>query len=306
MGEITEHFWQAQRLAQRWPDARRRVASAIRAGGRDLCCNGQFDGGGARASASPSRSARAAPVRLNYPTLLAEELRLTLFDATCSGATTEHILGPWGEIPAQIEMVTAETDLVTITIGGNDINYVGNIMAASCPPGGKFEVAGRTFDCPKPTDPSEVDYAMLEDSLGRIAQEVRRRAPDAKIVFVEYLRLVPETSCANTPLSEEGAAATREIARRLALATRNAAKANSAQRSDPRHVCRPHRLRRQALGSRQSGWLRRQRRRALAPELRRNARCCGYSGGAAQDLTGTVTLTLLGNGDLVGTRTVAR
>ena len=174
---------------------------------------------------TPQRCTRAFA---NYPTLLAERLRMTLYDVTCSGATTEHVLAPWDDLPAQIDAVTATTDLVTITIAGNDLNYVGNLLAAGCPAGGVLNFGSRTFPCPEASEPSEVDYAMVEDAMTRIARAVQERAPGARIVFVEYLRLVPDRLCDATPLSEEGAAAAREIADRLAQATRGAAKASGA------------------------------------------------------------------------------
>ena len=69
---------------------------------------------------SPPRCGRTAA---NYATLLAQRLRLTLVDVTCGGAKSQHILGPWDELPAQIESVTADTRLVTLSIGGNDVGY---------------------------------------------------------------------------------------------------------------------------------------------------------------------------------------
>ena len=44
-----------------------------------------------------------------------------------------HVLAPWNELPAQIDAVTPDTRLVTITIGGNDLNYIGNLfMVGRC------------------------------------------------------------------------------------------------------------------------------------------------------------------------------
>ncbi len=69
---------------------------------------------------------------MSYSRLLAAQLRLRLTDASCGGATTAHVLAPWNELPAQIDAVTSDTRLVTITIGGNDLNYMGVLFAASC------------------------------------------------------------------------------------------------------------------------------------------------------------------------------
>lgn len=174
---------------------------------------------------TPARCTRSYQ---NYPTLLAEKLLLTLVDQSCSGATTEHILGAWNELPAQIDAVTPDTKLVTVTIGGNDLNYVSNLMAASCGEDGKMEIAGHSFDCPPRRLPSEDDYARVESNLREIASQIKQRAPQATLAFVEYLRLVPNTLCAATPISEADAVDSRQIAQRLADITEKVAKESRA------------------------------------------------------------------------------
>ena len=176
----------------------------------------------------PGTPARCSRTFANYPTLLAQKLKLTLVDATCSGATTEHVLGPWGELPAQIDAVTPDTTLVTVTIGGNDLNYVGALMAAGCDESGKTTFQGRTFDCPSGREPSEVDYAIVEKNLNEIARQVSQRAPNAHLMFVQYLRLVPDSLCEATPISEEHAAKARKIAQRLADITEEVALKNGS------------------------------------------------------------------------------
>jgi len=164
----------------------------------------------------PGTPARCTRSYINYPTLLAEEMRMALFDVSCSGATTGHILGPWGELPAQIDAVTPDTRLVTVTIGGNDLNYVGALIAAGCEPDGLATIAGRTFQCPPSRAPTEEDYSRLEANMREIARQVAQKAPNAILAFVQYPRLVPDTLCSDTPISEEAAAQAREIAQRLA------------------------------------------------------------------------------------------
>jgi len=78
---------------------------------------------------TPQRCGRSTE---NYAAVLAAQLDLALIDVACGGSTTVHVLGPWNELPPQIDAVTAETALVTITIGGNDIGYVGYLLGQSC------------------------------------------------------------------------------------------------------------------------------------------------------------------------------
>jgi lysophospholipase L1-like esterase len=166
-----------------------------------------FAAGPGLGQAKPGTPERCARSSLNYPTLLAAELGLVLRDVSCSGATTAHVLGAWDELPPQIEAVTPETRLVTVTIGGNDVAYVGNLFAASrCGEGA----------CEGWREPTEQDWARDEANMRAIARQVRERAPDARLVFVDYLSLLPAVgSCATTPLAPERAAILRGVAARL-------------------------------------------------------------------------------------------
>lgn len=188
---------------------------------------------------TPQRCGRSAS---NYATLLAGKLGLALDDQTCGGATTAHILGPWSELPPQIEAVNADTRLVTVTIGGNDLGYVMNLFAATCPAGDGFTVQGIKRPCPALRPPKADDYARLEASLRTVTQEVRRRAPKARIIFVQYVKLVPDSPCAASQLSPEGALLTREIGEQLAKVTARAAEAEGGVVLPANELSRGHTL----------------------------------------------------------------
>ncbi len=70
----------------------------------------------------------------DYPRQVSAALNLTLTDVTCGGATTDNILtvSQYGFIPPQINAVTSDTSLVTITAGGNDVNYLLDLDRNSC------------------------------------------------------------------------------------------------------------------------------------------------------------------------------
>ncbi|KPF93670.1 hypothetical protein IP81_02900 [Novosphingobium sp. AAP83] len=160
----------------------------------------------------------------SYPSLLAERLKLDLIDATCSGATTAHVRGPWKELPPQIDALTPETRLVTITIGGNDINYVRNLYVATC------DSVKMQRVCPPLLVPTEAEWAKLEADLRKIANEVRLRAPQAKLVFVDYVTLVPDgTLCPSVPMTDANAKTMRQIGVRFAAVTAKAARASNAE-----------------------------------------------------------------------------
>src|SRR6478609_2450565 len=75
----------------------------------------------------------------NYAHDLAAQKGLTLHDVTCSGAETKHMTESQslsvggvstGTAPPQFDALTADTSLVTLTIGGNDAGLVG--IAEDC------------------------------------------------------------------------------------------------------------------------------------------------------------------------------
>jgi len=174
-----------------------------------------------------------APVRCgqslsSYPTLVAEKFGMVLVDRSCSGARTDHVTGPWNEISPQIDAVTPDTRLITINIGGNDDTYVGNMFTSTCLAAAALDPVGKTRSCAAIRVPTEADYAALEARMTGIAQSLRARAPNAKIVFVQYLTLIPETLCAATPIRAEDAPLIREQGRRLAEITGRVAQTNGA------------------------------------------------------------------------------
>ena len=124
--------------------------------------------------------------------------------------------------------MTADTRLVTISIGGNDVNYVGNLFAASCEQRGSALVDGSPLPCEAAPPPAEADYQRLEANLRVIARDVKARAPQPRVVFVQYVTLVPHTLCEATPVSPAAARQAREVAARLSQATVSAAKAEGA------------------------------------------------------------------------------
>lgn len=170
--------------------------------------------------------ARCGRGQLSYPRLVAAALSLTLVDASCGGSTTEHVLGPWNELPPQIDAVTAETRLVTITSGGNDIGFVRNLYAAAC---ATMPAASRPAQCPAPQRPTEADWTALEARMHAIAAEVRRRAPAARLVFVDYATILPaKGGCPALLGAAADLAGSRDDAVKLATLTARVAKAEHA------------------------------------------------------------------------------
>lgn len=165
----------------------------------------------------------------NYAHQLAERRGLQLVDVSCSGGTTSHLLAPRGDIAPQLDALNAETKLVTITIGGNDVGYMTRLGAASC--AGLAVETGVVGDCRAvPPPPTEQAYAELARRMDQIAKEVRKRSPHARLVFVDYLTVLPPRGgCKAAPLSAQEADIARELARRLAAITAKAASDNGGE-----------------------------------------------------------------------------
>ena len=176
---------------------------------------------------SPERCGRTTN---NYASLTAARFSLALDDHSCSGATTAHLLRGWDDLLPQLFGVRPDTRLVTITVGGNDLGYMGLLFAASCDPAAGLTVGNANRPCPAPPPlPGEADYAALEANLVQIARSVRAIAPAARVIFIQYVTLVPEQLCNATPISAEAAANARQLARRLAAVTASAAAAAGAE-----------------------------------------------------------------------------
>ena len=183
-------------------------------------------GPGIRPSApgAPFGSGRSAR---NYAHLVGERLQLDLLDVTFSGATTAHVLTERqrGARP-QIDALDGSEELVTVTIGGNDVGYVPLLMAATLPrPARLFPAIGALFD----RDLREQALGGVGDSLRAVGTAVRQRAPRARVVFVDYLTLLPPDGSAAPPLSATDAELGRHVATRLEEATAAAAQATDCE-----------------------------------------------------------------------------
>ena len=178
------------------------------------------------ADTPPNRCGRSKD---NYPHQLARKRGLSLTDVSCSGATTAHVLGPWAELPPQIEAVDAQTRLVTITIGGNDVHYSGGLIAMGCHSLSK--ATDQAADCGEiPAPSTDKDWRDLETHMRQIVTEVRARAPHARLVLVDYIRVLPpQGTCAAIALTAEQADIGRAIDRRVVEITRRVAEDGGAE-----------------------------------------------------------------------------
>ncbi len=135
----------------------------------------------------------------NYPARLAAALRIRDYtDVSCGGASTANMTAPQtvrlGPNPAQFDALRPDTDLVTVTIGGNDIT-IGDLwvtcaqLGATDPFGDPCERQATTGG----TDRYAQRIAATAPKVAHVLEGIRARSPRARILLVGYLRLLPPT-----------------------------------------------------------------------------------------------------------------
>jgi lysophospholipase L1-like esterase len=198
----------------------------IPAGSRYVAMGSSYAAGPQLRPRSPHSPLRAARSNSNYAHLVARRLDLDLADVSYSGATAAQMIDGKSDRPAQIEAVTAETQLVTLTCGGNDVEYIGRLVMASLPrrirslpPLRRYiSDAGHSVD---------THFAQLPATFDRLLAEVHQRAPQATVVLVDYLTLLPPGQLSASPLPSEVVSWGRDVADRLARETAAAASRSS-------------------------------------------------------------------------------
>lgn len=144
---------------------------------------------GSRTTASQADRESALCMRSedNYARILAGHQHLSLTDVSCQGAITAHVTSEreadFGGIPPQASALTRETQLVTISMGGNDISF--GAMAACAATG---------QDCRQALG-AQVDRAIkgLAAKLDAAYAAIKDSAPNAQIIATGYLPLVAES-----------------------------------------------------------------------------------------------------------------
>lgn len=169
----------------------------------------------------------------NYPHLLAEHLDLELVDVSCGGARTEHLtepqVVPGGEVPPQLDALSRATDLVTLSIGGNDSDLYGELVFSCL---GARSARAEGAPC--------LDAASLEEKAGAVQEslveavgEVLERAPRARVVVVGYPQIVPASgTCPQLPLGAADYPLARRASHRLTQELRQAAREAGAEYVD--------------------------------------------------------------------------
>jgi lysophospholipase L1-like esterase len=178
----------------------------------------------------------------NYPSLVAKRLGYSLRDVSCFGASTKDVLEGDTGITPQVAAVNQKTSVVTVSIGGNDLGVYSTVFLTcvrASHPGGTGAPCSAQFDRKLRAKAVQVGLRV-----GEVLDEVRKRAPKARILVITYLSLMPtDLACAATPFSERDVLWFAGIENRLAEAITAAAKERNIDvldahgMSQDHHVC---------------------------------------------------------------------
>jgi lysophospholipase L1-like esterase len=183
----------------------------------------------------------------NYPHLVAAALGVPDFvDASCSGAQTKDMFASQlAGVPPQLDAVTADTDLVTLSIGGNDFSVFGTIVGY-CPTLRDLDPTGAPCRTAMRSggdgDRLFQAVAVTQQRIMGVIEAIRARAPHARILVVGYPEVAPRVgTCPDLlPLADGDVKDANQVNQRLTLALRHAAAQEHADYVDVWHASAGH------------------------------------------------------------------
>lgn len=157
----------------------------------------------------------------SYPQQLARMLDYSLMDMSCSGATIKNVWhGGQAFLGPQIDAIGPNTKLVTLTAGGNDVNYVGDLGMLAY----RYRIDLIKKFMGFRWNVEDKEFSQLERDMTDVLKEITRRAPSASVVLVTYPTLLPPIgNCVQTGISDEEAVLMRKVAKKFSEVQRAAA-----------------------------------------------------------------------------------
>ena len=120
-----------------------------------------------------------------YARVISDRRGYNLTFAACRGAVADNVLSvaQYPGQPAQIDSVTASTNLVSLQVGGNDANFGGVVQCVV------------TSNCTESSAAYQASVNALNNvvpaKLDAIYTAIKQRAPSAKILAIDYAPLLP-------------------------------------------------------------------------------------------------------------------
>jgi lysophospholipase L1-like esterase len=142
----------------------------------------------------------------NYPTLTAAALGAASFtDASCQGAATPDMTHsqsvPLGTNPPQLNALKATTSLVTLQIGGNDINFINIVInCTTLSLTNPFGSPCKKHYTPGGTDQLAKAINQTAPKVAAVLKAIHQRAPHARVFVVGYPDILPNSGNGCWPL----------------------------------------------------------------------------------------------------------
>ncbi|MBM7788379.1 SGNH/GDSL hydrolase family protein [Tenggerimyces flavus] len=130
----------------------------------------------------------------NYPHVLAASIGANLDDRTCGGAATNDFNeAQYPGTPAQLNAVDEATDLITISIGGNDGGLFGTAIQECALAG--LSTGGFGNPCERKYGSKYLDIidTIVYPNVKQALQLTKDKGPNARIVVVGYPWIMPAT-----------------------------------------------------------------------------------------------------------------
>jgi lysophospholipase L1-like esterase len=179
----------------------------------------------------------------NYPHVIARETGAVLTDVTCGAAQTQHFAGAqYPGVAPQLYALRPDTQLVTMTIGGNDNNtFISAVIrcgAAGLSTVGQGSPCKNRYGAEFTDDIRTKTYPAVVQAL----RAVRTKAPRARVAILGYPWLLPpRTGCFDKmPIAAGDVTYVRSIQATLNDAIRRAAAATGATYVDLGTVSEGH------------------------------------------------------------------
>ncbi len=179
----------------------------------------------------------------NYPHVIAAATGARLTDVTCGGADTgDYLAEQYPGVAPQLDAVTRDTQVVTMTIGGNDSGvFIDSIT--QCGAAG-LTTLGRGSPCRDRYGSSFQDTIRTTTypSLVRVLEAVRAKAPRAEVAILGYPSILPATGGCfpQMPIAEGDVPYLRAVQATLNDAVRRAAEATGVTYVDMTRVSEGH------------------------------------------------------------------
>ena len=184
----------------------------------------------------------------NYANVIAADTGAELTDVTCGAAETGHYFeAQYDNVPPQLDALTKDTRLVTMTIGGNDSGVFINAIVSCGSAGASAAFQGSPCKDTYGSSFEDTIRTTTYPSLVRALAAVRERAPKAQVAILGYPWILPPAvGCVEKlPVAEgdvpylRGVQATLNDAVRRAAAATGATYVDLSVASEGHDACQP-------------------------------------------------------------------